>query len=271
MADTKKDVTNKIEIDKTENSNKTENKDDPISYSNLDLTRQVLQKVREYMAAEKMSMSEFARQTGVSKAWLSKLKHTDANLSLNTAQDLLHYMGYTLRLTREGSIYINKSRMRKYARLASKALVSTDTVNGQFISDGRQLQHIADGQQIAPTPGSTVQNISTPVSTVQTTVTPAPSTTQPIKLSPGQTLTVSADKSNKENLLTVSASELINNTFTNEKEKINVKTANYSGTNKETLLSNKKTTLSKEEIDLLYEALHEDNFFSTPMVKNEKR
>lgn len=86
-----------------------------IANSSYGLTRQVLQKIREYMKAQKISMSEFARQTGVSKAWLSKLKNTDANLSLNTATDLLHYMGYTLKLTREGSISILPTRLKKVA------------------------------------------------------------------------------------------------------------------------------------------------------------
>ena len=80
-----------------------------------DLTRRILALIREYIDAQKISMSEFGRQTGVSKAWLSKLKNYDANLSLNTATDLLRYMGYKLELMKDGA-KIYKSRLKKYAK-----------------------------------------------------------------------------------------------------------------------------------------------------------
>ena len=79
-----------------------------------DLTRQILKLIRDYIDAQKISMSEFGRQTGVSKAWLSKLKNTDANLSLDTAGSLLRYLGYRLKLTKD-ACRIELSRMRKYA------------------------------------------------------------------------------------------------------------------------------------------------------------
>lgn len=133
-----------------------------------DLTRQVLQKVRDYMAAQKMSMSEFGRQTGVSKAWLSKLKHTDANLSLNTAQDLLHYMGYTLRLTREGSFNIAPSRIKRYAK-NYKSIVEAETAGTTTTTT-----------TVVPAPAP-IPSPTTPINNGQ-----------PVKLTPGQTITVSA-------------------------------------------------------------------------------
>lgn len=225
-----------------------------INYSNLDLTRQVLQKIREYMAAEKISMSEFARQTGVSKAWLSKLKHTDANLSLNTAQDLLHYMGYTLRLTREGSVSIHKSRIRKYAEKISKNLMKEDVQlhisSNEDIS--KNLMKEGDGvSQVAPTPGSTIPT------TVQTTVTPSiptPMSTQPVKLNPGQSLTISANLSDEE-LLT--AAEFSNNE--NMSKIKNEKVIKIAGS--------KKNKLNAEELNLLYEALNTNNTFFTSLSK----
>ena len=243
--------------------------DDSKNYSNLDLTRQVLRKVREYMKAEKMSMSEFARQTGVSKAWLSKLKHTDANLSLNTAQDLLHYMGYTLRLTREGSVSINKSRIKKYA---TKQHIAEGQQTKYVTAEGQQIQHItenqqtkyitAEGQQIAPTPSSVQQ---TQTSTL--TQTQAPASTMsvstpaaPVKLSPGQTITVSA--STKASALTQTP------TKSSIKDKNNLPgTGSLSSLMqaKKKIEANIKTTnnkaLNKDEIDLLYA----EDFFSTPM------
>lgn len=235
-----------------------EEDDDSKNYSNLDLTRQVLRKVREYMKAEKMSMSEFARQTGVSKAWLSKLKHTDANLSLNTAQDLLHYMGYTLRLTREGSVSINKSRIKKYA-------------TKQHIAEGQQIQRIAEGQQIAPTPSS-VQQTQTSTLTQTQTPAPAPASTMsvstpaaPVKLSPGQTITVSASAQAQTQAPTKSSI----------KDKDNLPgTGSLSGlirakkqakkqieANNKALNNSLNKALNKDEIDLLYA----EDFFSTPM------
>lgn len=90
---------------------------------NSDLTRQILQLIREYIDANKISMSEFGRQTGVSKAWLSKLKNTDANLSLDTATDLLHFIGYKLILTKDGKTAIRKSNMTRVANTGQKTFM----------------------------------------------------------------------------------------------------------------------------------------------------
>lgn len=258
--------------------------DDFKSYSNLDLTRQVLRKVREYMKAEKMSMSEFARQTGVSKAWLSKLKHTDANLSLNTAQDLLHYMGYTLRLTREGSVAINKSRIKKYA---CKGLID-DNQSAKYVT--------AEGQQIAPTPSSVQQ---TQTSTLTQTTAPTPTTTMsvstpaaPVKLNPGQTITVSAstkedfikedsikedsikegsiEKNNNQSKSKTKTSDINGSLASLAKEGMRVKKqmakqvkkTNNNIINKDNnTLSNNNNILNENEINLLYA----EDFFSTPL------
>lgn len=160
---------------------------------NNDLTRQVLQKVREYMAAQKMSMSEFARQTGVSKAWLSKLKHTDANLSLNTAQDLLHYMGYTLKLTREGSINIGRSRIKKFANNLVSCSPVTETDND---SNQENLSKEAD----ATMSGTTTTTTTTIPNTPQPIPSPNSASPQPgsVRLTPGQTITVTASSKKED-------------------------------------------------------------------------
>ena len=195
---------------------KTKDKNDTV-VSNIDLTRQVLQKIREYMAAEKISMSEFARQTGVSKAWLSKLKHTDANLSLNTAQDLLHYMGYTLRLTREG-MKISRSRLYRYAynnydknninnKEDMKDLTKIYVQPSFSLKNKKDYLKVkqADGMvtQVSPTPTSTMVPAQPAITTTQTqTVAPVTTAPAPVKLSPGQTLTVSAEvNTDKENVM----------------------------------------------------------------------
>jgi len=307
--DDDKNFFNDSDSDSDDNDSSNDNDDDdnkePKTYNNLDLTRQVLQKVREYMKAEKMSMSEFARQTGVSKAWLSKLKHTDANLSLNTAQDLLHYMGYTLRLTREGSAMISKSRIRKYAcknlmdenvqsyilsfdknitdknseltkqteeqqiqRIAENQQTKYVTAKGQqtkyVVGENQQIQRIADSQQIAPTPSSVQQ---TQTSTITNSVSPSNSTPAPVKLSPGQTVTISANKKVKNTNITSTDEEMNNlsnldqqfgvkNTMTKQQ-----KTANHKINN----LDN--NILNNNEINLLYN----EDFFSTPLGSLNKK
>lgn len=81
---------------------------------NNSLTKRILKLIREYIKANKISMSEFGRQSGVSKAWLSRLKNYDANLSLDTAESLLKNIGYKLEVV-NGSAHIFKSRLTKYA------------------------------------------------------------------------------------------------------------------------------------------------------------
>ena len=60
-----------------------------------------------------MSMSEFARKAGVSKAWLSRLQHTDANLSIEMANRLLDIAGYKIIIKDN----FNRSSRLKYNNL----------------------------------------------------------------------------------------------------------------------------------------------------------
>ena len=62
------------------------------------ITSQVLQMIRTYAYDRGMSLSELSRHTGVSKAWISRLQHEDANLSLDTATELLASIGYRLEI-----------------------------------------------------------------------------------------------------------------------------------------------------------------------------
>ena len=147
------------------------------------------------MAAEKMSLSEFGRQTGVSKAWLSKLKHTDANLSLNTAQDLLHYMGYTLKLTREGGFTITPSRIRRYATRLSNEKTACNGNCGE--TNTKEQTTVMMEKEADVTTGVTGTTTTMSVTAPPAPINPPAATTnvsngQPVKLSPGQTITVSA-------------------------------------------------------------------------------
>ena len=150
-----------------------------------DLTRQVLKLIREYINAEKISMSEFARQTGISKAWLSKLKNSDANLSLDTAQDLLHYMGYTLKLTREGSCSIQPSRLKKYAS-------NVKTAAKIYIIDKFNVVENDDTTK----EGASFSEVSTSTNTVYTQPQNI-NNGNPIKLNPGQSIIITANKNNR--------------------------------------------------------------------------
>ena len=67
------------------------------------LTNQILQIIRTHAYKADMTVSEFGRRAGVSKAWLSKLKNTDANLSIETAEKLLHVAGYKLNISKSGN------------------------------------------------------------------------------------------------------------------------------------------------------------------------
>ena len=65
------------------------------------LTKEVLKIIRTHAYQEGITLSQFARNAGVSKAWLSKLKNHDANLSLETATNLLNYCGYKLEIRKQ--------------------------------------------------------------------------------------------------------------------------------------------------------------------------
>ena len=166
-----------------------------------DLTRQVLKKIREYIAAQKISMSEFGRQTGVSKAWLSKLKHTDANLSLDTATDLLHFMGYTLILVRDNQqskeddtveASIIPSRLRKLARYRAPNVV--------FMDDFEDEEMLKTADTLITNPaavGLQTQTVSTTPAIQQNNV-GVKTTNQQIKINPGQTISVTAAVQDEE-------------------------------------------------------------------------
>lgn len=74
------------------------------------LTNEVLKIIRDYADKEEISLSEYGRRADVSKAWLSKLKHTDANLSLDTAAKLLDIAGYKLTIERTRSAELEEEK-----------------------------------------------------------------------------------------------------------------------------------------------------------------
>ena len=77
-----------------------------------DITKDVLGLVRKFIKENKISLSEFARRSGVSKAWLSKLYNSDANLSMATATKILDFLGYKFEVKKSTG-----SRLKKTAEL----------------------------------------------------------------------------------------------------------------------------------------------------------
>ena len=65
------------------------------------ITKDILQIIRSAAYKQGISISEFGRRAGISKAWISKLQHTEANLSLETAVNLLKAAGYELKITKK--------------------------------------------------------------------------------------------------------------------------------------------------------------------------
>jgi transcriptional regulator with XRE-family HTH domain len=78
------------------------------------VTNQILQIIRTYAYKENITMSEFGRKANVSKAWLSKLKNTDANLSVETADKLLSAAGYKINIVKKNTASV-ESKIEKVA------------------------------------------------------------------------------------------------------------------------------------------------------------
>jgi len=61
------------------------------------INKQILKIIREFADDTKLTMSDVAREAGISKAWISRLTHNaDPNMSIETAANLLSVAGYEL-------------------------------------------------------------------------------------------------------------------------------------------------------------------------------
>lgn len=67
-------------------------------FARSSINEDILSLIRTYAYNNNLSMSEVGRRAGISKAWLSKLKNSDANLSLETAERILNTLGYSLKI-----------------------------------------------------------------------------------------------------------------------------------------------------------------------------
>ena len=61
------------------------------------INKQILKIIREFVDDTKLTMSEVAREAGISKAWISRLTNdANPNMSIETAAKLLDVAGYQL-------------------------------------------------------------------------------------------------------------------------------------------------------------------------------
>jgi transcriptional regulator with XRE-family HTH domain len=67
-------------------------------FARSSINEDILSLIRTYAYNNNLSMSEVGRRAGISKAWLSKLKNSDANLSLETAERILNTLGYSFKI-----------------------------------------------------------------------------------------------------------------------------------------------------------------------------
>ena len=67
-------------------------------------TRDVVRIARTYAYKNGLSMTQFAKQAGVSKAWLSRLHHGDGDLSLEYANKMLEAAGYKLIIKHQSNL-----------------------------------------------------------------------------------------------------------------------------------------------------------------------
>lgn len=84
------------------------------------VTKEILELIRTYAHREGISLSEFARRAKISKAWLSRLKNHDANLSLETATYLLDVVGYRLSVQKKGGSTASVSKTKEVTAKRSR-------------------------------------------------------------------------------------------------------------------------------------------------------
>ena len=61
------------------------------------INKQILKIIRDFVDDTKLTMSEVAREAGISKAWISRLTNdTTPNMSIETASSILNVAGYEL-------------------------------------------------------------------------------------------------------------------------------------------------------------------------------
>lgn len=85
------------------------------------ITREIMDMISQHMAKNNISLSEFARQSHVSKAWLSELRNKDANLSVETATYLLNSLGYDLQIVKKKSASTENSSIENNLNIKKTA------------------------------------------------------------------------------------------------------------------------------------------------------
>lgn len=92
-------------------------------------TKDIIKIVRTYAYQSGMSMSEFAKKAGVSKAWLSKLKRGDREISLQLAEKILNAAGYTIILKHQHDV--SEADKKTYQTIGDSELDKKDKENSE--------------------------------------------------------------------------------------------------------------------------------------------
>ncbi|MNC06251.1 hypothetical protein D3C81_816130 [compost metagenome] len=76
-------------------------------------TKDIVKIIRTYAFQNGMTLTEFARKAEVSKSWISRLRHEDAEISLLVAQKMLNAAGYKIIIKHQTQIDENDTKQIK--------------------------------------------------------------------------------------------------------------------------------------------------------------
>lgn len=121
-------------------------------------TTDIIKIVRTYAYQNGMSMSEFAKKAGISKAWLSKLKHGDREISLQLAEKILHAAGYEIILKHGHDII--ESDKKVYQTIGESELEKKDKENSEVNKLIDKNKKLVEKEQNATTNKSRLRKLS---------------------------------------------------------------------------------------------------------------
>lgn len=78
-------------------------------------TDDILDIIKKHMKENKITLSQYAEKSNISKAWLSRMfSENYKNISLDVAQRLLNVSGYQLKITKAGIDIVKIKRLGKH-------------------------------------------------------------------------------------------------------------------------------------------------------------
>lgn len=76
-------------------------------------TKDIIKIIRTYAYQNGLTLTEFARQADVSKSWISRLRHEDAEISLLIAKNMLEAAGYKIIIKHQSQISSDDTKQIK--------------------------------------------------------------------------------------------------------------------------------------------------------------